>query len=382
MSSSLKPRSTGSTPTIRNNREAAMAPRFHNNNDNNNINSNNTNDDDDNEKEAKFQRFSAERFRHWIVFSLLLAAAAFVSGHAALSLQHSDVRPELSNKPPTTVAVPQEAKAEASAKASANTNTNTNTKTNKDGILLTLEQLQRRVDDLDLKVRAHKTKPGVLMERDPTGLKLTKELQHATHTLLVARYGRGPFRVQVDVILPKTIPDYSAEDVAHGQVVMIELGPIDLIPCSVYNFLEIARTWQPTGGKIHRNAHHVLQVQSASDVRKSMPFQEYSPEYPHRKGTTGYAGRPSGPGWYISIQDNTQTHGPGSQQKHNPYEADSLFGRVIQGFDDVVPRIHSVPQTGWLDKENQIPIPKMTILIQKPPKSKDQPHEWIPWTPP
>ena len=162
------------------------------------------------------------------------------------------------------------------------------------------------------------------------------------------------------------------------------MGPIDLIPCSVYNFLEIARTWKPTGGAVHRNAHHVLQVQSSSEVRKSMPFQEYSPEYPHQKGTTGYAGRPSGPGWYISIQDNTQNHGPGSQQKHNPYEADSLFGRVIQGFDDVVPRIHSVPQMGWLDKNNQIAIPKMTILIQVPNnnKSKDEPHEWIPWTPP
>lgn len=69
--------------------------------------------------------------------------------------------------------------------------------------------------------------------------------------------------------------------------------------------------------------------------------------------------------------------GPGSQQKKNPYEADSLFGRVVQGMEDVVPRIHSTPQTSWLDKVNQIAIPKMTILI---PDSENE-GEWIPWHP-
>jgi hypothetical protein len=55
--------------------------------------------------------------------------------------------------------------------------------------------------------------------------------------------------------------------------------------------------------------------------------------------------------------------GPGSQGAKNPNEADANFGRVVEGFDDVVPRIHSVPQQGWLDEKNQIMIIKMTILI-------------------
>lgn len=57
------------------------------------------------------------------------------------------------------------------------------------------------------------------------------------------------------------------------------------------------------------------------------------------------------------------SQGPGSQQSKNPHEADANFGRVVEGFDDVVPRIHSVPQQGWLDEKNQIKIIKMTILI-------------------
>ena len=243
----------------------------------------------------------------------------------------------------------------------------------------TEEQLQKIVDDLDAKVRQRKSTPDVIMETDTEGLKLTKELQHATHSLILKRYGgHTKFRVKVDLLFPEIIT--SNDGLPTNDYILIEMAPIDLIPCSVYNFLEIARTWKH--GSFHRNANHVLQVQSYSNVKKSMPFQEYSQEYPHAKGTTGYAGRPSGPGWYVSILDNTRNHGPGSQQTKNPYEADSLFGRVVKGFEgqnsnksNTVMRIHSTPQNGWLNKENQIMIPKMTILI-----TNDNGITWIPWT--
>lgn len=103
---------------------------------------------------------------------------------------------------------------------------------------------------------------------------------------------------------------------------------------------------------------------SHSDVTKSMPFQEYREEYPHKKGTVGYAVRPSGPEFYISIQDNTQNHGPGSQQKKNPYEADSIIGTVVEGMDDVVPRIHTMPGNEFIgDKNKWVLIKRMIILV-------------------
>ena len=234
--------------------------------------------------------------------------------------------------------------------------------------------LQFAVDVLDAKVRHYKKKRDVIMETDPEGLKLTKELQQATHNLLVKRYGQHTFRVRVDLLFPDVIT--ASDGLPAADYLLIELAPIDLIPCSVYNFLEIARTWKH--GAFHRNADHVLQVEVHSDVTESMPCQEYSPEYPHKKWTTGYAGRPSGPAWYISIKDNTVNHGPGSQQEKNPYEADSLFGRIVRGIEDVVPRIHSTPQNGWLDKPNKIRIPKMTILYKQ---GDDENEKWIPWTP-
>jgi hypothetical protein len=235
------------------------------------------------------------------------------------------------------------------------------------------DKLVRKVKSLDEKVRAHKAKKDIIMETDPTGLELTKELQHWTFKLLVQRYGHYTFRVVLDLEFPPTIPDYE-EKGASGKVTL-QMAPISLIPCSVFNFMEIARTWK--SGAFHRNANHVLQASAQSEVRKAMPFQEYSPEHPHAKGTSGYAGRPSGPGFYISIQDNTVNHGPGSQQKHNPHEADANFGEVVQGFDDVVPRIHSIPQNGWLDKDHKIKIMTMTILYKA--EKEDGKGEWVPW---
>lgn len=130
----------------------------------------------------------------------------------------------------------------------------------------------------------------------------------------------------------------------------------------VFNFLEIARTWK--GGAFHRNANHVLQAKSHSDIKQPMPFQEYSIDYPHVKGTVGYAGRPSGPAFYISIQDNSKNHGPGSQQKHNPYEADCIIGKIIEGMDAVVPRIHTMPFNGFnKDRTKWVLIRRMYVLV-------------------
>ncbi|KAL7529842.1 hypothetical protein ACHAXR_003191, partial [Thalassiosira sp. AJA248-18] len=129
------------------------------------------------------------------------------------------------------------------------------------------------------------------------------------------------------------------------------------------NFLEIARTWKK--GAFHRNAGHVLQAIARSDIKESMPFQEYSKDFPHKKGTLGYAGRPSGPEFYVSIQDNTRAHGPGSQQKRNPHEADVVIGTVIQGMEDgTVDRIHKMPGKEFLgDKKKWVLIRRMHILV-------------------
>ena len=202
------------------------------------------------------------------------------------------------------------------------------------------------------------------MEDDEHSLEVTGKLQEATRELLGLRYGSfgdKRFRIKFDLEFQSTIPDF--EEKGKDGTLLIELAPISLIPCSVYNFLEIARTWKK--GAFHRNAGHVLQAMARSGVTESMPFQEYSKEFPHKKGTIGYAGRPSGPEFYVSIQDNGKNHGPGSQQKRNPYEADCAIGTVIQGMDDgTIDRVHKMPGHEFIgDKKKWVWIRRMHILV-------------------
>ncbi|KAL7510491.1 hypothetical protein ACHAXN_007392 [Cyclotella atomus] len=225
--------------------------------------------------------------------------------------------------------------------------------------------VSKRLANLDEAVRAMK-QTDIMMETDKEALKLTKKLQQATREMIQLRYGDiekdKRYRVRLDLEFQSTIPVLDFEEKGKDGSLLIELAPTNLLPCSVYNFLEIARTWK--GGAFHRNANHVLQAKAHSEVKRSMPFQEYSDEYPHVKGTIGYAGRPSGPAFYISILDNSKNHGPGSQQKHNPYEADSIIGTIIEGMNDIVPRIHTMPFHEFnKDRMKWVLIRRMHVLV-------------------
>jgi hypothetical protein len=153
--------------------------------------------------------------------------------------------------------------------------------------------LVQKVHDLDAKVREIKA-TGVYMEVDPTGLAASKRLQDATRLLLAKRYGKTendiPYRVRVDLTFQESNPTFAT--MGEHASFLIQLAPADLLPHSVYTFLEIARHWPEHRGAFHRRANHVLQVLTKGKQVQNLAFQEYSPQYPHVKGTVGYAGRP------------------------------------------------------------------------------------------
>jgi hypothetical protein len=219
-----------------------------------------------------------------------------------------------------------------------------------------------KVSKLDRKVRDIKD-TGVLMEVDEKGLAASKELQAATRDLLHYRYGpREPYHIKLDLKFQPSNPTF--ETMGETDSFVIELAPSALVPHSIFSFLEIARHFHEKKGAFHRRAGHVLQVAINGNQVPHLAFQEYSPKFPHVKGTVGYAGRPSGPAFYVSIQDNSKNHGPGSQQHHNPYEADSCFGKVVEGFEDVVlKRITKMPGEGFLKKPMHVFIDAMTIMV-------------------
>mmetsp|Transcript_17735 Transcript_17735/g.37065 ORF Transcript_17735/g.37065 Transcript_17735/m.37065 type:complete len:378 (-) Transcript_17735:443-1576(-) len=363
-------------------------------------------ENDDNEKHSKFSRQSKGFLRQGLVFVGALTVFCLVLGH-----MHTKNPPQLSKdihhlmkqhnlQPSHSKNMPQSKDDDDDDKIDKDDdddkidkdNDNDNDNEAPPQLIPIQEQQQNElelaasVEALDQKVRARKATRGILMETDPKGLELTKALQAETLKLLERRYGYGTkretFRVRVDLIYPNSVLKDERERESPSASFVIEMAPPSLLPCSVFYFMEIARTYK--GGEFHRNARHVLQAAAQSGATKghrSMPFQEYSPEHPHAQYTTGYAGRPSGPGWYVSIQDNSANHGPGSQQKANPYEADSNFGRIVQGVDEgVIAKIHSVPQKEWLSKENCVKITQLTILVPAGDDDGDE-SEWIEWQP-
>jgi len=161
---------------------------------------------------------------------------------------------------------------------------------------------------------------------------VTKKLLHAKYGSRAALNSKGQvvMLVDMDVSFPTGLMPG-----AHTGKIVIETAPFDVNPHNVLVFLEIVDSW--AGGSFFRNAGHVLQAKTEVETpRGHLAFQEYSPEFPHAEYTLGYAGRPGGPQFYISIMDNIQNHGPASQGSKT--EADGCFGRVMKG-KEVVDRL-------------------------------------------
>jgi cyclophilin family peptidyl-prolyl cis-trans isomerase len=87
------------------------------------------------------------------------------------------------------------------------------------------------------------------------------------------------------------------------------------MPYTVNQFLSQVSLGLLNGCSFHRNAGHVVQGGPVSNHLnpgtnpnkgfkdaglESVIFQEYSADFPHKKYTLGYAGRPGGPDFYVS----------------------------------------------------------------------------------
>mmetsp|Transcript_13069 Transcript_13069/g.21630 ORF Transcript_13069/g.21630 Transcript_13069/m.21630 type:complete len:310 (+) Transcript_13069:228-1157(+) len=295
--------------------------------------------DQNDEKYAKAAKQSRRDLLGFIVIVVIIIAADFVYLNSA----PSSASPVLKKSPLSISAFDAEPSTES------------------------LEILEALVQRHDATVRSIKEQVD-FFEKDSSAQAAAKALQDTTRKLLHKRYGmQEPYRVAVDLEFQDTMPDF-AENGKQGSFV-IELAPSSLQPHSIYTFLEVSRQWKE-GGAFHRIAPHVLQVMVKTHSKiQHLAFQEYSPEYPHKERTVGYAGRPSGPAWYVSIIDNSRNHGPGSQQKRNPYEADSCFGTVIDGWDSVI-RITKVQGEGFLSDANKHVLIK-TMTIQTPSAGGD-----------
>ena len=186
-------------------------------------------------------------------------------------------------------------------------------------------------------IRAIKKQKRVI-ETDPEAQAKVPEVQELIRMFLINKYGPPPYKVRMDI----TLPPYLKAPHGSGQKaqLLIEMAPIEHVPYAVYFFLEnIVSGFRK--GAFHRNAGHVLQamLHRKEGLRHSnFAWQEYSPAYPHKKFTLGFAGRPSGSSAiYISTVDNTINHGPASQGSKS--EADVCWGRLADRASEEVAQV-------------------------------------------
>ena len=177
---------------------------------------------------------------------------------------------------------------------------------------------------------------------------LKSNIQKISKRELLDRFGPGPHRVEFTLSFFHSLEDFHPDELKPNTFV-VETAPANLMPHSVLLFLEMVQhgLWDETA--IVHNKEHVLTASptnfftgesKSEDFKKAginqVSFQEYNEHYPHDKYTLGFAGRPGGPDFYISIEDNIQRHGPGGfADAAIVEEADPCFAKVIEGFDAV-----------------------------------------------
>jgi cyclophilin family peptidyl-prolyl cis-trans isomerase len=142
------------------------------------------------------------------------------------------------------------------------------------------------------------------------------------------------------------------------------MAPIDLMPHSVYMFLEMIHAGLFDGCSFILNAMHVIKAaplpydgSSASQKVKAftkkgletVAFREYSPDFPHEQYTVGFAADGS-PSFYINTQDNSEIH-----------VGEPCFAKIVSGFD-TVERLEAAPTRNGIFYRRRIGLKTANIL--------------------
>lgn len=237
--------------------------------------------------------------------------------------------------------------------------------------LMALDRMELQKEDLEVEESIRRkaaafTNPKVVKEVQAIQDKLKQsaervevlkdQVQLVSKKDIISKYGAGVKRVEFELIFP---------DGPRGlDTFVIEMADIDLMPHSVWTFLEMASSGLLDGCSFILNALHVLKAaplpydgspaaEKALDFHtlglESVAFREYAPEYPHTRYTVGFAADGS-PSFYINTEDNSQIH-----------VGDPCFAKVVSGFD-TVRRLESSPTRNGIWFEHRIGIRRATIL--------------------
>lgn len=102
-------------------------------------------------------------------------------------------------------------------------------------------ELQASVDAQIAKIRHMKFQEHIVMEKDETAKAEIAKLQDLLRKLLRMQYGPGPYRAEIKLQFPQSM---AQPVLPQEQSIIIDLAPVNLVPYSVYYFLELAKHWK------------------------------------------------------------------------------------------------------------------------------------------
>ena len=150
----------------------------------------------------------------------------------------------------------------------------------------------------------------------------------------------------------------------NNNILILEMASLELMPHSVFTFLEMINSKLFDGCSFILNAMHVIKAaplpydgSSASQKVKAftklgldtVSFREYSSEYPHKQYTVGFAADGS-PSFYINTKDNTEQH-----------IGEPCFAKIISGFE-TVERLKAAPTRNGIWYRKRIGLKRAVIL--------------------
>ena len=165
-------------------------------------------------------------------------------------------------------------------------------------------------------------------------------------------FGPGPFRIRIEL---------ASEPV--NEYFIVETAPLSIMPHAVYHFLKMVQhnLWDGLS-MVSRSSEPILQATPLNALTNTwedkrfedanvthMAFTEYSFDYPPKKYTLAFAGRPGGPDFYVNMEE----------LQDESEEGESCFGIVVEGFD-VLDRF--MARTGRWKKHHQVAIVNIEIL--------------------
>jgi HAMP domain-containing protein len=143
-----------------------------------------------------------------------------------------------------------EQKKKISAKLAANKaiippteeNSNSNNKIPKEEIEKLIEELRT--------MKQH----GTIMEKNVTAIQAIHHLQIRLRKYLIQTYGKDPYYVEMELTFPQTMLD--GDNASPDGFLKLQLAPIDLVPYSVYFWIQVVENYKVTKSRISHFFHY------------------------------------------------------------------------------------------------------------------------------